>query len=60
MYSIMQTQKASGMITLNQSLVELVEQGVITEAVALETTDNQTELNQLLSRIQRRSKLKSM
>ncbi len=59
MYSIMQTQRALGMITLNQSLVELVDKGLITESVALANSYEPNELMQLLSKIKKSSFKKS-
>ena len=50
-YSIMQTQRGSGMITLNQSLVELVVSGVITEDTALLTSYETGELSQMLAKV---------
>ena len=50
MYSIMQTQKSLGMITLNQSLVSLVMRGLITEDVALSTSYDRGEFTNMLSR----------
>ena len=55
MYSIMQTQQALGMITLNQSLISLVSQGLISESVALNTSYNPSEFTQLLSKVKRSS-----
>ena len=55
MYSIMQTQKSLGMITLNQSLVELIEKGLISEDIALNTSYNPDELVHLMSKIKKRS-----
>ncbi|MDE0119790.1 MAG: type IV pilus twitching motility protein PilT [Bdellovibrionales bacterium] len=53
MYSIMQTQKALGMITLNQSLVSLVMRGIITEDVALSTSYDTGEFVNMLSQAKR-------
>ncbi len=53
MYSIMQTQRASGMITLNQSLAELVIKGLITEVTAFSASYDPNELTHLLSRLKK-------
>ena len=55
-YSIMQTQKASGMITLNQSLFDLVAKGLVSEDIALLTTYEPGELTQMLSRLRKGSR----
>ena len=53
-YSIMQTQKALGMITLNQSLMDLFSKGEISEEVAYATSYAPKELKEMLSRIKRK------
>lgn len=55
-YSIMQTQRASGMITLNQSLVELVAKGLITEEMALLTSYETGELSNMLTKVKKASR----
>ena len=57
-YSIMQTQKAQGMITLNQSLEELVVKGKIAEDVALSASYAPDELLQKLERAKKKSNLR--
>ena len=49
-YSVMQTQKASGMMTLNQSLAELVHKSLISESTALSNSYDPNELIQLIRR----------
>lgn len=58
-YSIMQTQKALGMITMNQSLLDLVAKGLITEDVALTTSYEVHELEQMLSKLGKRRSVRS-
>ena len=48
-YSIMQTQKSSGMMTMNHSLHKLVINDVISPEVAFSLSHNESELKQLLS-----------
>ena len=49
-YSIMQTQKASGMITLNQSLDELFFKGLISEEVAILSSYEPDELSRMIDK----------
>ena len=56
-YSIMQTQKGIGMITMNQSLFELVSSGTISEEVALSTSYEPKELTQMLKQIRGHKRL---
>ncbi len=55
-YSIMQTQRASGMITMNQSLYELVAKGLVSEDIALASSYEPNELTQLLSKLKKGSR----
>ena len=47
-YSMMQTDKASGMLTMNQSLLMLLQKRLISEDVAFKTSYEQKELQQLI------------
>ena len=49
-YSLMQTNKAMGMITMNQSLCDLCIKGIISEQIALSSSSNKEELINLLQR----------
>ena len=49
-YSIMQTNKSMGMITMNQSLCALCVKGLISESTALSASGDPTELTSLLQR----------
>ncbi len=49
-YSIMQTQKALGMLTLNQSLVGLLQKGLVSEEAALSVSYEPNELNDMMSK----------
>ncbi|MEO0294127.1 MAG: type IV pilus twitching motility protein PilT [candidate division WOR-3 bacterium] len=48
LYSIMQTRTKEGMKTMNHSLIELIQQGIITHKDALNVSTNPEELNELL------------
>ena len=51
-YSSMQTgQGESGMVTMNQSLVNLVKTGVLSKADAIENSFNQDEVIKMLSAV---------
>jgi len=47
-YSQMQTARREGMITMNQSLAELVKMGFITRHIALSKSQDKTELSEML------------
>jgi twitching motility protein PilT len=49
-YSLMQSQGSTGMVTLNQSLAELVSNNVVTKEMALDATLSKNELLDILSR----------
>ncbi len=49
-YSIMQTQRTSGFITMNQSLFELLKSGLITEDAAFNVSGDHAELDEMLTR----------
>ena len=52
-YSVMQTQRALGMITMNQSLADLFSRGEISEETAYAACYEPGELKQMLSKIRR-------
>ena len=52
-YSIMQTQKSIGMLTLNQSLASLLEKQLIKEETALSVSYEVNELNNMIEKIKR-------
>ena len=57
-YSVMQTGKAQGMMTLNDSLIALVRNGSIETAEAFRLSVNKSEMTGLLAREGREEKLK--
>ncbi len=57
-YSIMQTQKALGMITLNQSLEDLFSKGLISIETALSCSYEPNELNQMFARLKKSGRMK--
>jgi len=57
-YSVMQTGKAQGMMTLNDSLIALVRNGSIEPAEAFRLSVNKSEMTGLLAREGREEKLK--
>ena len=50
-YSIMQTQKSIGMVTMNQSLCDLFIRGLISEETAFLSSSDQSELDSLINRM---------
>lgn len=57
-YSIMQTQRNMGMITLNQSLEELLRKGIVSMETALSCSYEPNELNQMISRLKQSGRIK--
>lgn len=51
LYSVIQTNFHTGMMTMNQSLVELIKEGIITSKSAFEITPEKEELYQLLKKV---------
>ncbi len=57
-YSIMQTQRAIGMMTLNQSLEGLLSKGLISEEVALSCSYEPKELNNMINKLKQSGKMR--
>ena len=53
-YSIMQTQKSIGMLTLNQSLAGLLEKRLVSEETALSVSYEVSELNHMIEKINKK------
>ncbi len=58
-YSIMQTHKSMGMITMNQSLCDLCTKGLISEEIAFLSSNDKEELDSLIKRTGGVRKIKS-
>ena len=57
-YSIMQTQSALGMITMNHSLVKLLSKGLISEEIALSMSYEVSELKHMIEKLKKNRSFK--